>query len=184
MEQNAKSTERALRLRARMKQKKPNFVRPESWRYVRLKENWRRPRGLDHKVRLKYDGWPPGVEAGYRGPKAARGLHPCGLREVMVYNPEGLMGLDAESDVVRIGHTVGKRKRTMIIAEAKKKKIRVLNVKVAKEARAEAVEPSEEEESKEVEEKEEEKESEVVEEPEEPKEKQRKPGRRTKEKAQ
>jgi len=177
MEQKAKNTERALRLRARLKQKKPNFVRPESWRYVRLKVNWRRPRGLDHKVRIKYAGWPPGVEAGYRGPKEARGLHPCGLREVLVYNPEGLKGLDAEAEVIRIGHTVGKRKRARIVAEAKKKKIRVLNVKTVREAPAEEEKPSEEEESKE---KEEEKESETVEEP---KEKPRKPRRRTKEKA-
>lgn len=179
MEQNPKSTERALRLRARMKAKKPNFVRPESWRYVRLKENWRRPRGLDHKVRLKYDGWPPGVEAGYRGPKAARGLHPCGLREVLVFNPDGLDGLDAKFHVIRIGHTVGKRKRARIIAEARKKRIRVLNVKLAKEAPVEEAKPLKGEESKEVEETEEEKEPEAVEEP---KEKQPKPRRRKKEK--
>ncbi len=177
MEQNAEKTARALRLRAQLKQKKPKFVRPESWRYVRLSENWRRPRGLDHKVRLKYNGWPPGVEAGYRGPKAARGLHACGLREVLVYNPEGLQGLDPETEVIRIGHTVGKRKRARIVAEAKKKRIRVLNVKLAREAPAEEAKPTEEEESTE---KEEEKESETIEEP---KEKQRKPRKRVKEKA-
>lgn len=176
MEHNVKSTERAVRLRARLKQKKPKFVRPESWRYIRLKENWRRPRGLDHKVRLKYAGWPPGVEAGYRGPKRARGLHPCGSREVLVYNPDDVKELDAESEVIRIGHTVGKRKRARIIAEAKKKRIRVLNVKTAKEAPAEEVKPSEENET---EEKEEEKESETIEKP---KEKPRKSRRRSKEK--
>jgi large subunit ribosomal protein L32e len=164
-EQTAKTAEKALRLRKRLKQKKPKFVRPESWRYVRLKESWRRPRGLDHKVRLKYDGWPPGVSVGYRGPKATRGLHPSGFREVLVHNAEELKNVDPKLQVIRIAHTVGKRNRTQIITEARKKKIRILNVKVAKEAIAEKEELTEEEK---LEAKEEEKE---IEEPEKPKQK-------------
>lgn len=132
-EQNIRASEKALKLRRRLKQKKPNFVRPESWRYVRLKENWRRPRGLDHKVRLKWDGWPPGVSVGYRGPKATRGLHPSGFREVLVYNVDDLGRVDPDTQVARIAHTVGKRKRAAILTEARKKKVRVLNVKVARE---------------------------------------------------
>lgn len=150
------NTEKALRLRKRVKGRKPAFVRPESWRYVRLKENWRRPRGLDHKIRKKIKGWPPSVNVGYRGPKVSRGLHPSGYREVLVYNAEELKGIDAKTHAVRIAHTVGKRKRTKIITEAKKKKITVLNVKAPREA------PKKEEEL--VEEKPEEKEEPVEEE--------------------
>jgi large subunit ribosomal protein L32e len=137
--------ERALRLRKRMKQKKPNFVRPESWRYVRIKENWRRPRGLDHKVRLMYDGWPPGVSIGYRSPKATRGLHPSGYREVLVFNVEGLKNVDPKTQVIRIAHTVGKRKRVKILAEAKRKRLTILNVTTIKEKVAEEKEPTEQE---------------------------------------
>jgi large subunit ribosomal protein L32e len=124
-------TDRKLALRRRMKQRKPKFVRPESWRYVRIKENWRRPRGLDHKVRIRYDGWPPGVSIGYRGPKATRGLHPSGYSEVLVHNVEVLEGIDPEAQVVRIAHTVGRRKKARILAEAKKKRLTVLNLKEA-----------------------------------------------------
>lgn len=143
--QTNKTSERALRLRKRLKQKKPNFVRPESWRYVRIKENWRRPRGLDHKVRLMYDGWPPGVRVGYRSPRATRGLHPSGYREVLVFNVEGLKDVDPNTQAIRIAHTVGKRKRVKILAEAKKKRIIILNAKTAKETVAEEKEPTEEE---------------------------------------
>jgi len=124
-------TEKELRLTRKMRQRKPNFVRSESWRYARIKESWRRPRGLDHKMRLKYDGWPPSVGVGYKGPKATRGLHPSGYREVLVYTVEGLKGIDPKTQVIRIAHTVGKRKKARMLAEAKKKRLTILNWKEA-----------------------------------------------------
>jgi large subunit ribosomal protein L32e len=142
--QTTEVTKKALRLRRRLKHRKPKFVRPESWRYVRLKENWRRPRGLDHKVRLSYAGWPPGVSVGYRGPKAARGLHPSGRKEVLVYNVADLKEIDPAIHAIRIAHAVGKRRRTQIIIEARKKKIAILNLKVAREPITEETEPEEE----------------------------------------
>lgn len=127
------STEKALAIRERVKKSKPKFVRQESWRYVRLKENWRRPRGLDNKMRRKIKGWPPTANVGYRGPKAARGLHPSGYEEVLVYNVKDLKGIDPKTQAARIAHAVGKRKRTNIIVEAKKRKITILNLKETKE---------------------------------------------------
>ncbi len=116
-----------LRLRKRAKQKKPEFLRSESWRYSKMSESWRRPRGLDHKMRRKIKGWPPMVSTGYRGPKIARGLHPSGLREVMVHNVDELASIDPSVQAARIAGTVGKKKRALILAEAKQKKIRVFN---------------------------------------------------------
>jgi len=139
------AAEKALKLRKRVKGKKPHFVRHESWRYVRLKENWRRPRGLDNKMRRKIKGWPPTVSTGYRGPKIARRLHPSGYKEVLVYNVQGLKGIDPETQAIKIAHTVGKRKRTQILVEAKKKKIKILNLGEATETVEREREVSEEE---------------------------------------
>jgi large subunit ribosomal protein L32e len=127
------ATEKALQLRRRVKKKKPSFVRPESWRYKRLSESWRRPRGLDNKMRRKIKGWPPTVNVGYRGPKVTRGLQPSGYKEVLVYNTEGLKKINPKIQAARIAHTVGKRKRTRIITEARKKKITILNFREVKE---------------------------------------------------
>ncbi|NWG10370.1 50S ribosomal protein L32e [Candidatus Bathyarchaeota archaeon] len=147
MKRPSTSGEKVLKLRARVKKQKPSFVRQESWRHTRLKENWRKPRGLDNKMRRKIKGWPRTVEVGYRGPKVARGLHPSGYEEVLVYNAEQLWELDPKTQAAKIGHTVGKRKRARIIVEAKKRKIIILNFKepkeVAKEELAEEAEKKE-----------------------------------------
>jgi large subunit ribosomal protein L32e len=164
------TTEKALQLRESVKKKKPNFVRPESWRYKRLSESWRRPRGLDNKMRRKIKGWPPTVNVGYRGPKVTRGLHPSGYKEVLVYNTEGLKKIDPKTQAARIAHTVGKRKRAKILVEARKKKIIILNLKEVKEV----VEEKELTEEKEKEEKLKEGEVEEVAETEKPEQKQKK----------
>ncbi len=127
MSPSAQETARLLKLRERMKRKRPRFVRQESWRYVRVKENWRRPRGIDSKMRLKVKGWPRCPEVGYRGPRAVRGLHPSGFEEVLVHNVEELQKVDPERQAVRIAHTVGGRKRAEIVAEAERLGITVLN---------------------------------------------------------
>jgi len=120
----------ALQTRARARNKKPAFLRQESWRDTKFSESWRRPRGLDNKVRQKVKGWPASPSTGYKGPNVARGLHPSGYREVIVCNVEAVTVVDPNTQAIRIAQTVGKRKRALIIAEAEKLQIKVLNANI------------------------------------------------------
>lgn len=103
------------------------FVREESWRYKRVKSSWRSPRGKTSRVRRSKEGWPPVVKIGYSRPTAIRGLHPSGLREVIVRHARDLATLNPKTTVARIAHTIGENKRLLIIEEAERKEIRVLN---------------------------------------------------------
>jgi len=147
IEKKPSLSQKELKLRARAKNKKPKFVRAESWKYDRFSVSWRRPRGLDNKIRRKIKGWPAGVSVGYKGPKIARGLHPSGYREVLVNNVPDLTKVDPNTQAIRIAHTVGKRKRALIIAEAKKLNIKILNIKVTAETKKSDEEAGEETES-------------------------------------
>lgn len=118
---------RALALRKRLKSKKPRFRRQESWRYKRVSEVWRKPRGMDSKMRKKKKGWPKSVEIGYRGPKAARGLHPSGYIEVLIHTVDDVEKVNPKTQAIRIAHTVGARKRIEITARAGERDIHVLN---------------------------------------------------------
>jgi large subunit ribosomal protein L32e len=107
--------------------KRPEFHRQEWFRYQRLGTKWRFPQGIQSKMRRHWKTHADVVSIGHRGPKAARGLHPSGFREVMVHNAEGLKGVDPALEAVRIASSVGRRKREEIQNGARKLGIRVLN---------------------------------------------------------
>ncbi|MBI4257884.1 MAG: 50S ribosomal protein L32e [Thaumarchaeota archaeon] len=116
-----------LALRAQINSRRPRFIRQESWRYRRIRENWRKPRGIDSKMRMMVKGWPRIVKVGYRGPRAVRGLHPSGLREVLVSSIGELDKLNPKTDAARFSSTLGRRKRIDLFTKAKNLGIRVLN---------------------------------------------------------
>ena len=117
----------ALAKRAVISGNRPAFKRQEWFRYQKLGESWRRPRGIHSKMRRGMKRRPPMVEIGYRGPALVRDLHPSGFEEVLVYNVEGLENIDPKTQAARIGGTVGVKKRITIENRAKELGIRVLN---------------------------------------------------------
>ena len=123
---------------------RPKFVKQESWRYKRVKPSWRISRGKSSRVRRSKEGWPPLAKIGYARPASLRGRHPLGMREVMVHRPQDLEPIDPKLFVARIAHTVGENKRLLILVEAERRGIHVLNPGPKKETPAVVTPTSEE----------------------------------------
>jgi len=120
-------TTEELAKRAIISGRRPAFKRQEWHRYAMLGEKWRKPKGIHSKMKRRLKRRGPIVDIGFRGPASVRGLHPSGFEEVLVYNVEGLEDIDPKVQAVRIGGTVGTKKRIAIEDRASELGIRVLN---------------------------------------------------------
>lgn len=116
-------------IRVRSEKGKPSFKRQQLNHKKKLKDVWRRPRGLQSKQRRQYRAKGAHPTPGYGSPVAVRGLHPSGFEEVLVHNMAELEGIDAETQAARIGGSVGGKKRMMIQEAAEGLGIKVLNYK-------------------------------------------------------
>ena len=118
----------ALAKRAIISGRRPAFKRQEWFRYAKFKDStWRKPKGIHSKMKRRLKRRGPIVDIGFRGPASVRGLHPTGFEEVLVYNVEGLENIDPKKQAVRIGGTVGTKKRMAIEDRADELGIRILN---------------------------------------------------------
>ena len=98
-----------LKIRLKMKRKKPEFVMQGSKNLKRLGKRWRKPRGSHSKLRehKTAKGFLP--RTGYGSPRDVKYFHPSGFEEKLIYNSEGLTGIDAQKQACRIVSSVGKR---------------------------------------------------------------------------
>lgn len=118
-----------LVIRRQIKKRTPHFLRDEGFRYKRIPKNWRRPSGFTSKLRINLKYRPSKVRVGFRAPKVVRGLHASGFEEVMVHTIKELETIDPKKQAVRIGGTVGTKKRLEIAKRADELAIRVLNMR-------------------------------------------------------
>jgi large subunit ribosomal protein L32e len=72
-------------------------------------------------------GWPRIVKVGYKKKRTKRGLHPSGRREVLVKRVEDLDKIDSKTQIVKIGHSVGERKRVAILEKAQTLELTIAN---------------------------------------------------------
>jgi ribosomal protein L32E len=93
------------------------FERTEFGRYKKLKKCWRRPRGLQNKLRVGKKGIKPKI--GYKKPKKGEIIRIFNLEELKELKPKEII----------IASCVGKKKRLEILKFCEKNKIKVLNIK-------------------------------------------------------
>ena len=124
----SKEKKERIKIRKQIKNRRPEFLREEWFRYKRIPENWRRPDGISSKMRINKKYRPSKVRVGFRGPKDVRGLHSSGFKEVMVFNVNDLEQVNPETQAARIGGSVGTKKRLEIEKKAEELDIRILNM--------------------------------------------------------
>ncbi len=120
-------SKRLMKVRKKQKAKKPNFVQTDLHKKKRLKNTWRRPKGLHNKKRRYILGKNGMARVGYGSPVAVKGLHPSGFQDVLMARVQDLDELDPSTQAVRIARTVGQRKRMEIVNKARSLGLKILN---------------------------------------------------------
>ncbi|MFW9826902.1 MAG: 50S ribosomal protein L32e [Candidatus Thorarchaeota archaeon] len=124
-------TKRLIELKKKMNKKRPSFRRVESWRYKRVKDSWRKARGIDSQTRKKTKSGVKSPTVGYRSPKKVRGLHPSGYKEVRIIKIKDLNNLNKNVHAVKISSKLGSKKRVALIDYCQKKGFKILNLGIS-----------------------------------------------------
>ncbi|KAL1876900.1 hypothetical protein VTK73DRAFT_8977 [Phialemonium thermophilum] len=109
------------------KKNKPSFARHQSDRFKCLSSSWRKPKGIDNRVRRRFKGTAAMPKIGYRNAKKTRHMMPSGHKAFLVHNEKDvdLLLMHRTTFAAEIAHGVSSRKRIEIV-----KKARALGVKV------------------------------------------------------
>jgi large subunit ribosomal protein L32e len=123
------SIKKLLETRKQIKSKKPGFIRQDAHKKERLKKKWRKPRGLQSKIRLGVAGKARAVSQGYRSPKKVRGLHKSGLQQSLIRTISDLDSLSPKVNCLIISTTLGNKKKIEVMKQAKQKGFEIANIK-------------------------------------------------------
>ncbi|BGP36119.1 60S ribosomal protein L32 [Rhodotorula kratochvilovae] len=112
-----------------VKKRTHGFKRHQADRYKGLakKDSWRKPKGIDSRVRRRFKGQLPMPSIGYGSNAKTRHVLPNGFKEFLVNNEKDVETLLMQNNnfAATIAHGVSARKRVAIVEKAK-----VLGVKV------------------------------------------------------
>lgn len=122
---------RLLEVRKRINRKRPSFRRVESWRHKRVKDSWRKARGIDSQTRKKTKTGVKSPSVGYRNPKKVRGLHPSGYEEIRIFTLEDFKGLSNRKHAIKVSGKLGAKKRIALIDYAQSRGFKVLNIGIS-----------------------------------------------------
>ena len=120
----------SLEKRSNTKKKKPQFKAQDAHKHKKIKQRWRKPKGLQSKMRLAKKGYNKTISHGWRSPNDVRGTNPQGLYPVVVYNAREISIIDAKTHAVIIASSVSTKNKLMIQSKAKEQGIIVMNRKI------------------------------------------------------
>eukprot|EP00887_Chlorella_sp_A99_P006842 scaffold2.g6842.t1 len=113
-----------------VKKRTARFNRHQSDRFKRVGASWRRPKGIDSRVRRKFKGnGVPMPNIGYGTNKKTRHVLPNGFLKFVVSNVKDLelLLLHNRKYAAEIAHNVSTLKRKAIVERAAELNVKVLN---------------------------------------------------------
>ncbi|MCJ1357225.1 MAG: 60S ribosomal protein L32 [Icmadophila ericetorum] len=107
------------------------FNRHQSDTYKCVDRSWRKPKGIDNRVRRRFKGQAVMPSIGFGSNKKTRHLMPSGHKAFLVHNSRDvdLLLMHNKTYAAEISHAVSSRKRVEIIAKAKALGVKVTNPK-------------------------------------------------------
>nr|KAF6471670.1 hypothetical protein HJG59_011042 [Molossus molossus] len=101
----------------------------QSDRYVKIKRNWREPRGIDNRVRRRFKGQILMPNMGYGSNQKTKHMLPSGFRKFLVHDVKELevLLMCNESYCAEIAHNVSSKNRRAIVERAAQLAISVTN---------------------------------------------------------
>ncbi|KAH0608570.1 uncharacterized protein H6S33_001704 [Morchella sextelata] len=125
-----------------IKKRTKKFNRHQSDTYKTVKPSWRKPKGIDNRVRRRFKGQAAmpsvrstkpavGMEIGYGSNRKTKHMMPSGHKAFLVQNTSDvdMLLMHNKTYAAEIGHAVSSRKRIEIIAKAKALGVKVTNPK-------------------------------------------------------
>jgi len=114
-----------------VKKRTKRFARHQSHDYKCVGSSWRKPKGIDNRVRRRFKGQLAMPSIGYGSNKKTKYMMPSGHKAFLVQNPTDvdLLLMHNKTFAAEIGHAVSSRKRVEIIAKAKALGVKVINPK-------------------------------------------------------
>ncbi|XP_071955698.1 large ribosomal subunit protein eL32-like [Antedon mediterranea] len=112
-----------------VKKKTKRFIRHQCDRYVKVKPSWRKPKGIDNRVRRRFKGQMRMPKIGYGSNKKTRHMMPDGFKKFLVHNIKELevLMMSNKTYAAEVAHNVSARKRKLIVERAQQLAIKVTN---------------------------------------------------------
>jgi large subunit ribosomal protein L32e len=111
------------------KKRVKRFIRHQSDRYLKLKQNWRKPKGIDNRVRRRFKGQFLMPNVGYGSSTKSKHVCPDGFKKFLVHNVKELEVLMMQNRTfsAEIAHDVSSKKRKLIVERAQQLSVKVTN---------------------------------------------------------
>merc|ERR1711937_36095 len=112
-----------------VKKRMKRFPRFQADRFKKMGQSWRKPRGIDGRVRRKFKGTTIMPNIGYGSDKKTRFRLKNGFYKFLVQSPADLemLLMHNEKYAVEIAHNVGAKKRKEIVERADQLKLYITN---------------------------------------------------------